>query len=180
MLTTLSPRVVVAAMMLVVALATIAGAWAFELIGGFVPCKLCRQERIPYYVGIPMLALAIATTLAPVPDAVTRSLLGAAALVFAASAGLGLYHAGVEWSWWAGPSDCGAGGGAAATTAQELLDQLDNIRIVSCSEASWRFPSGWGLSFAGWNALISADLAAGGLFAAIARWPSIAATGGGR
>ena len=139
MLTTLSPRVVVAAMMLVVALATIAGAWAFELIGGFVPCKLCRQERIPYYVGIPMLALAIATTLAPVPDAVTRSLLGAAALVFAASAGLGLYHAGVEWSWWpARPT--------AAPAAVRPRRPRRNSSISSTTSASSRAPRPAGAS----------------------------------
>ena len=43
----------------VVGLATIATAWGFELIGGFIPCKLCLQERIPYYVGLPVAAAAL-------------------------------------------------------------------------------------------------------------------------
>ena len=167
--TTMSARTLVAAMMLAVALATIAGAWAFELIGGFVPCKLCLQERIPYYVGIPVLALALASSFAPLPESVTRLLVALAALVFTASAVLGSYHAGVEWGWREGPSDCGAGGAGAAATAAELLGQLENIRIVPCDEASWRFPAGWGLSFAGWNAVISLDLAAAGFYAALAR-----------
>ena len=39
--------------------ATIAAAWAFELIGGYVPCALCLEERIPYYLGVPVALAAL-------------------------------------------------------------------------------------------------------------------------
>ena len=34
-------------------------ALGFEHIGGFIPCKLCLEERIPYYTGVPVALHAI-------------------------------------------------------------------------------------------------------------------------
>ena len=153
----MSARTLVAAMMLAVALATIAGAWAFELIGGFVPCKLCLQERIPYYVGIPVLALALASSFAPLPESVTRLLVALAALVFTASAVLGGYHAGVEWGWWQGPADC-AGAAGITTDASNLLADINATTPPACDQAAGRF---LGLSFAGWNVIASIAIAVG-------------------
>ena len=80
--------------------------------------------------------------------------LAAIALLLLFNAGLGLYHAGVEWHWWAGTADCSgpltdlrSGGG--------LLDQLHAVHVVRCDEAAWRF---LGLSLAGYNVLISLAL----------------------
>jgi hypothetical protein len=60
------------------------------------------------------------------------------ALLFVVSAGLGAYHAGVEWGFWAGPSDCGGGSGTGAGNVGDFLNQLQNTRVVSCTEAAWR------------------------------------------
>jgi disulfide bond formation protein DsbB len=138
-----------------IAAATIAAAWGFELIGGYIPCALCLQERIPYYIGIPVALAALVTSLIAVPAWLPRALLVAAALVFAYGAYLGIYHAGAEWGFWPGPADCAAGAAPATTSAADILSQLDSVRVVSCTEATWRFPADWGLSFAGWNAAIS-------------------------
>ena len=54
-----------------------------------------------------------------------------------------------------------------ATSAADLLSQIQGMRIVSCTEASWRFPAGWGLSFAGWNAAASLFLALVALWGAL-------------
>jgi len=158
-----------AALMTLVAAATIAGAWGFELIGGFIPCKLCLQERIPYYVGLPLAVAALGTAVAGMAERTTRLLLAAAALVFLVGAGLGVYHAGVEYGWWLGPADCGPGAASETRSTDALLAQLDTIRVVSCSEASWRFPPQWGLSFAGWNAAIATLLTLVGLAGALRR-----------
>ena len=133
--------------------ATIVTALFFQFGLGYIPCALCIQQRWPYYLGVP-LALALAL---PMPEGVRRMGLVVLAIVFLAGAGLGIYHSGVEWGWWLGPSDCG---GAAAPTPSgvgDLLKQIEQTRVVSCTEAAWRF---LGLSMAGWNALISAGLAA--------------------
>jgi len=148
-------EIVAPAILTVVSAATIAAAWAFEIIGGYVPCALCLQERIPYYIGVPIALLALTAAFVGSPVWIRRVLLLAVAAVFAYGAWLGIYHAGAEWGFWPGPADCGAGSAPPATSAEDLLSQIEGMRIVSCSEASWRFPSGWGLSFAGWNAAAS-------------------------
>jgi disulfide bond formation protein DsbB len=159
----LAPLVVFA-----VGAATIAGAWGFELIGGFVPCKLCLEERLPYYVGLPMALAALLAALAGAKPTVVRMFLIVAGLVFAINVYLGTYHAGAEWGLWQGPADCGAGGAGPATSANDLLAQLKGIRIVSCSEASWRL---FFLSFAGWNAVVSLFLAVVALWGAFRPLP---------
>jgi disulfide bond formation protein DsbB len=148
------------AILAMVATATIAAAWGSELIGGFVPCALCLEERIPYYLGIPVALAAFLAAYLGGPTWLKRWLLVAVAAIFAYGAYLGIYHAGAEWDWWLGPADCAPGAASPTTSAADMLAQLEGMRIVSCSEASWRFPAGWGLSFAGWNAAASLFLVA--------------------
>jgi disulfide bond formation protein DsbB len=133
---------------------TVGTALGFQHIGGYIPCKLCLEQRIPYYVGIPMMALALASSLLKLPPLLTRGLLLAGAALMVWSLWLGAFHSGVEWGFWAGPTDCGVvapyqGGGS-------LLDQLNAVVPPSCDEAAGRF---LGLSFAGWNVLASLALA---------------------
>ena len=143
-------------------LAAIATAWGFQVFGGYLPCKLCLEQRVPYYVGLPLTALALLLQVTKRPGLASLVLL-VVAVVFAYGSGLGIYQAGAEWGVWAGPTDCG-GGGAAPTAAAGMLDALKSVRVVSCTEASWRM---LGLSFAGWNAVASAGLAVLALLAAI-------------
>ena len=156
------PRPALAAI-LAAAAATVAGALVFEHRFGLAPCKLCLWQRDPYYVTIPLAAAAL--LLPSRALAWRRAALLLLALVFTGSAGLGAYHAGVEWGWWLGPTDCGgAGVSAPAGGMDDFLRSLERTRVVSCTEAAWRF---LGLSLAGWNALISLVLA--GLALAAAR-----------
>lgn len=144
--------------------ATIAGALVFEHAFGLRPCKLCLIQRDPYYLAIP---LALVAAAAPVRWA--RIGLTLLAVVFLASAGLGIYHAGVEWGFFAGPSDCGGAAAATAPSVGDFLKQLETTRIVSCTEAAWRF---LGLSLAGWNVVISLGLVGLALWPLIGRAPS--------
>jgi disulfide bond formation protein DsbB len=44
-----------------IAAATIAGAWFFQLVLGIVPCPLCLEQRYAYYLAIPLgLLIALA------------------------------------------------------------------------------------------------------------------------
>jgi disulfide bond formation protein DsbB len=144
---------------LLVGLAAILGAWGFQLIGGFVPCKLCLQQRIPYYIGLPL--LLVAAVLARPAPRLARLAAGLAGIVFLVGAGIGGYQAGAEWGWWPGPSDCG-GGTAPVLDAGDLLAQMQTTRLVSCTEAAIRV---LGLSFAGWN-VVAAGFVALAAFAA--------------
>jgi disulfide bond formation protein DsbB len=132
-------------------LATLLGAWYFQYALGYLPCHLCLEQRIPYYVIIPLsLVVALgARTGAPRPLIVFGlAVLGIAALCGAA---LGAYHAGVEWGFWAGPTDC-TGPFWDLKSGGSLYDQLDSIHVVPCDKAAWRF---LGISLAGYNVLIS-------------------------
>jgi disulfide bond formation protein DsbB len=135
-------------------------ALAFEHLGGYLPCPLCMQQRIAYYVAIAagLIGLGMLRT---GRRGFGGTLLAVAGIGFLLNAGLAAYHAGVEWHWWAGPSDCAGGSGDIATGG--LLDSLSGTKVVRCDEAQWRF---LGLSFAGWNVPISLALAGLGLTAA--------------
>ena len=84
----------------------------------------------------------------------TRAGFIALAVVLAIGAGLGVYHAGIEWGLWPGPATCA---GVAPAPSGDILDSLKNpTRFVPCDEAAWRF---LGISLAGYNALIAGALA---------------------
>lgn len=133
-----------AALGLLVMGAAIATAWGFQLIGGFRPCPLCLEQRVPYYVAIPVTLLAL--PFLPRPAGRVALLLAAAAMVW--GAGLGVYHAGAEWGFWEGPATCAAGGGGSVRDAGSLMAAIENASVVSCTEVQGRV---LGLSFAGWN-----------------------------
>jgi disulfide bond formation protein DsbB len=143
-----------ALLILVAASATIAGAWVYESLG-YIPCELCLMGRIPYYAGIPIAAL---TALAAHKGGAGLARAGffALALLFAAGAALALYHSGVEWKLFPGPSDC-TGTLARAASTEEFLRQLRTVKPVRCDEPSLFV---LGLTLANWNAVISAGLAA--------------------
>ena len=94
-------------LMLVMA-ATVGTALIFQYWGGYIPCKLCLAQRTPYYVGVPLMAVALISSALNWPTWLTRLLLLAGGLLMVYSLYLGVHHAGVEWGWWAGPTDCGA------------------------------------------------------------------------
>lgn len=140
---------------------TIAAALAFEHLGGYRPCPLCLKERIAYYAAIPA-GLVAAFLIGTGRHAIARMILVLAALGLLYNAGLGVYHSGVEWKWWAGPTECGSTG--ALSTGGNLLDAIESEKRIRCDEAAWRF---LGLSFAGWSVVLSLGLAGVGLAGAI-------------
>ena len=152
------------AFVLVTALAVILAALGFEHIGGYIPCPLCLQERYAYYVGIPLTFVALVVLSAHRP-ALAGLLFGLVALMFLVNAGVGTYHAGAEWKFWPGPAVCGTMQ-AIGSQGGGLLGKLDAVKVIRCDEAQWRFA---GLSFAGWNAVVSLLLAVAAAKAALKR-----------
>jgi disulfide bond formation protein DsbB len=145
--------------------ATVGTALGFQYLGGYIPCKLCLEERIPYYVGVPVMALAAISAALRWPPVVTRGLLAIGGALMVWSLYMGVYHAGVEWKWWPGPTDCGAVE-APSTGGKGILDSLNTFVPPSCDEAAGRF---LGISFAGWNAVASLILAGVAWWSAFAR-----------
>ena len=147
---------------LFLAVTAILAALAFEHIGGYRPCPLCLQQRYAYYAGIPVLFVAL--VLASMDQQRQAAILfGLTALAFIANAGLGAYHAGVEWQLWQGPQTCSGGLAPLGGANGGLLGQLATETFARCDEAAWRFA---GLSFAGWNVVLSLILALGAAQAA--------------
>ena len=117
-------------------------------------CHLCHMERIAYYASTP--AALMAFFLVDRSPLVSRILLGGSALAFFINDGVGAYHSGVEWHWWAGPNSC-TGVRPLATSTQDFLKSLQQgSTVVPCDVAPFRI---FGLSLAGYNALLSLALA---------------------
>ncbi len=125
----------------------LAGAYGFQHIGGMAPCELCLLQRWPHAAAILIGALAMLLRGRLLP------LLGACAAL--ATAGLGLYHTGVERGWWQGPTACTSGSVSGLST-KDLLDQILAAPVVRCDEVAWQM---LGLSMASWNAVASVILA---------------------
>lgn len=155
-----------AALALAVAMAAVVGsALGFEHIGGFIPCKLCLEERIPYYAGVPLALLAAVASGVRLPSRVARVLLAVVGLLMTWGLVMAVYHSGVEWNWWAGPSDCSTSATSGLTeSAGDLLGALDSVTPPACDTAAGRF---LGLSFAGWNVVSSLILAGAAYYAAL-------------
>ncbi len=134
----------------------------FQYYGGYRPCELCLKERIPYYVGIPVMLGALVAGLSQRSPAVTRGLLAVGGVLMLVGAAMSIYHAGVEWHFWPGPSSC-TGRADLNADAGSLLADLNAVTPPSCDVAAGRF---LGLSFAGWNVVAALALAAIALRAA--------------
>jgi len=136
-----------------IALATIVAAWTFEIVGGYRPCVLCLQQRWAYYFSLPVLGLIWLRMITLKADIdVVRWGFIAVTIAMVINAGMGVYHSGVEWGWFEGPGACSSGAGLSGG-----LPDLSKARVINCSQAQWRM---FGLSFAGWNVVVSAMIAA--------------------
>lgn len=156
------PPRVAAAIVAVVALFTIGGFFFFQYGMGLPPCPLCLEQRLAYYVCVPLAALLWLGA----GHGAARKVLVFGFLVIATvmlwNSGLAGYHAGVEWKFWRGPQDC-SGPINSFGSVQDMMKQLGNISLVRCDVASWRF---LGLSLAGWDVPLSLALAAVALWGA--------------
>lgn len=126
--------------------ALLAGAYMFQALG-YAPCQMCLWQRWPHIAAIVIAAIALRVGGAVLPA------LGAAAA--AVTAGLGVFHTGVERGWWQGPTSC-SGGGMDGLSGTDLL-ALDGPRLVMCDQVAWEFLT---LSMASWNAILSFSLMA--------------------
>ena len=156
-----NPAAAAAFVIALVSAAAVAGAWFFELVVKLKPCPLCLEQRVPYYVGIPLALIGALAASRNAPRVIVIFGLAALALLMLWGAYLGVFHAGIEWGWWTGPQECS--GAATLGPATDLMKRLQTINITRCDEASWRF---LGISLAGYNAVISLALAAVALWGA--------------
>ena len=148
-----------ALLLLLAALATLAGAWTFQELG-FKPCELCFLERYAFYAGAPIAALT-AWLASRSAHGVARALFVVIALIFLANVGLAVYHVGVEQHWWQGPTAC-TGSLSGPVDVNDLAKAVNAEPVVPCDVVPLRI---LGLSLAGWDVVVSAAMA---IYAALA------------
>jgi disulfide bond formation protein DsbB len=126
------------------------GAYASQYLGGLHPCEMCWWQRYPHMVAIPLALIAYALNTRPGVSAAFTAL---AAIAIAASGGIGLFHAGVEYGWWQGLTACST---AALGDATDIMSQIMAAPITRCDVAPWSL---FGISLAGYNGLLSVSAA---------------------
>lgn len=130
------------ALALIIPGALMAGALGSQYLGGLAPCEMCLWQRWPHYAAIGLAALAFV-----LPQ---RALVWLAALAILISGGIGIFHAGVEYRWWEGLTQCsqvpGSGGSG------NILADIMKTPLVRCDQAQWSL---FGISLAGYNAIVS-------------------------
>jgi disulfide bond formation protein DsbB len=135
-----------------VSAALLLGAFASQYIGGLAPCEMCIWQRWPH--GAAILFGLVGGWLVKkraLPGSTMRPLAVLAIAAIALTGAIGVFHAGVEWKFWPGPSECSGFGYVPGR------DDFKPLQIVRCDEAQWRL---LGISLAGYNALFSLAAAA--------------------
>jgi len=148
------PQAAAAAIAIVGAL-TICGFMFFQFVMLLAPCPLCLEQRYAFYVCVPLAVMLWLGT----NHGTARKVMLLGFLVIAGfmlwNSGLAAYHAGIEWKFWQGPTDC-SGPIDKIGSVNSMLNQLQRISLVRCDEAAWRF---LGISLSGFDVLVSLLLA---------------------
>jgi len=132
--------------------ALLGGALYFQYVVGLAPCEMCHWQRWPHIVAIVAGLMAFASFAWP-RLALVFMLIAITAL--GVTAAIGVFHVGVEYHWWQGPQAC-SGSIPRGLSPEQLKKYLFGAKMVRCDETAW---SMWGISMAGWNAILSAALA---------------------
>lgn len=123
----------------------IAGALGSQFIGGLYPCEMCHWQRWPHYTAIVIALLALFVG----PPTAKRVLVILAAIAIGVSGLIGVFHAGVEYGWWNGITQCSV---LNSGTGQDILADIMSSPLIRCDVAPWTL---FGISLAGFNALFS-------------------------
>jgi disulfide bond formation protein DsbB len=143
----LDPPGVARLLALLVPAALLAGAFGSQYLGGLYPCEMCWWQR---YAHMAALVPAFLAFTAPAQSGRSRALVLLAAAAIAVSGGIAVYHAGVEQHIFKGFTTCTST--IHGSTNAELLKQIMHATIVRCDEIQWSL---FGITLAGWNAIIS-------------------------
>lgn len=141
-----------------ISLAALIGALTSQYGFGLQPCVLCLYQRWPHLI---VVILSLAALLLSKSHPRTASgfvfLMG---ITFFVGAFIASFHIGVEQHWWLGLEGCSMTVDY-TTGIEEIQKQLAQVPAARCDEIPWSL---FGISMAGYNALLSLGL---GLFAVI-------------
>lgn len=132
----------------------------FQGYMGLQPCPLCLQQRYWHWAVVGVSALAfVVTRLRPSWTSWAIVLIG---LVLLGSAAMGAYHVAVEQKWVIAQCDAGGRIDPSELSWDNLGAELHPPR---CDEIAWSL---WGISMAGYNAIVSLLLALASFAVALA------------
>src|SRR5687768_16870069 len=106
---------------------------------------MCYWQRWPHFAALAFALLSFA----PMADK-GRSLVWLAAFSILVSGMIGVYHAGVEAGIFEGLTQCTAA--PSGGSVEDLLAGVLDTPMIRCDEVQWSL---FGVSMAGWNAIIS-------------------------
>ena len=138
------PPLPAALLVLAAAAVTLAGAWTFQALG-LRALRICLKQRYPYYAALPLGGGGDFSGPQRADGGGARFARGAGGDLFRPARFSAAYHAGVEWKFWPGPTDC-TGDFVNPASMEDFRKQLQNIHVVRCDEVALRI---FGLSLAG-------------------------------
>ena len=121
-------------------------AFYLEYFHGALPCDLCITQRW-FHAAIITYSLIVFFIVNKLSTFNKLLLIGVGILWFSSSLA-GLYHFGIEMSFWTGPDGCSSN----INFSKDTLTNLLNKSPVKCDEVIFEI---FGVSLAGWNALTS-------------------------
>ena len=121
-------------------------AFYLEYFHGALPCDLCITQRW-FHGAIIAYSLVIIFILNKTSISKKLLLLGGTILWLSSSIA-GLYHFGIEMNFWTGPDGCSS----SIDFSKDTLTYLLSKSPIKCDEVMFKI---FGLSLAGWNALVS-------------------------
>ena len=133
------------ALALIVPAALMAGALGSQYIGGLAPCEMCYWQRWPHDAAIVLALFAFAVKSPKAQQAFVLL----AALSILISGAIGGFHAGVEYGWWQGLTQCSQPPGL---TGGNFMDEIMKAPLIRCDQAQWTL---FGISLAGYNMILS-------------------------
>lgn len=125
------------------------GALGSQYIGGLHPCEMCYWQRWPHEAAIAFALIGLF-----IRDQGTKRLfITLAALAILVSGLIGFFHAGVEYGWWEGLTQCSRMPGS---DSGDFLKDIMNTPLVRCDQPQWTLGP---VSLAGFNGIFSSAAA---------------------
>ena len=121
-------------------------AFYLEYFHDAFPCDLCITQR--WFHALIISYSVIAIFINEKKKLANKFVLAGLSITWIASSVAGLYHFGIEMNFWTGPDGCSS----SIDFSKDTLKYLLNKSTIKCDEVMFNI---FGLSLAGWNALMS-------------------------
>ena len=135
---------VICTVIMIACLVVLGSVYSLEYFIGFEPCNLCIYQRWPWWMAF---LLSVTTHLPNLPYLWISRLISLAGFSIIISGAIALYHVGIEYDWWSGPSTC-TNNGVLPNTLSDLHANKNISLITPCDKVPWSL---FGLSLAFYN-----------------------------